>query len=882
MPKNQPTNLIKNIFQRMQRDIVPEKAINDSSQSVIDQLKEKLQAHQKYLHHFEQIAQSGSWEYIIKEDQLYCSDNFLEIFGLDFDQHHSIETPFALIHPEDYSFTRERLENAYQGQGFSIEFRIFHGKTKQLRYLKAQAEVIWNQGKPFKVIGVIHDQTSVKELEIEMRNTSKNYQHIFDRLHAAIWVKDISSNTILFVSQGAESLLEMPLETIYSTTNIWEALVHSDDQQEVFENQQAIYNGKTIHQMYRIQLPNGKIKWVYDQTSPWLNADQQLIRLFGFLIDITTEKELQEKLNYLAKYDELTDLPNQHQAIDKLEKLISNNKAFAVLYFDLDRFSSINESLGYNLGDQALKKVAEKLTIIANKHFLARFNSSDFLLIVDSYQSKADIFDLSEQFIQIMQEPIQIHSYEIVLTTSIGISFYPEDGKEPVSILEKAHHSLLKAKKLGKNNFQTLSLEENISAYRQYILEKDMKKAIDQHEFEIYYQPIVHTKTGVIESAEALLRWNHSDWGVVPANEFISLAEENHYIHEIGDWVIEQVLKQLADWRSNGSTLRPISINISPTRFYKKGFFSFVKTMLDHYQVPAKYIILEITERSLLTNEHNVLLTLKKLQALGIKISIDDFGIGYSSLQYLRDMAFDIIKIDKLFIQDITGAASKDKVIISSLLHLAKGLNMTIIAEGVETFEQYAFLKQSECSLIQGYILSKPMPVEQYEQINEAGYLSLPKPISRKKPAVERRKYYRFTFNAMIIGELKIIRVNKKDVDLAGTDILIENISLEGLKIMSHLDLPIHSNVEFSFSFTLLDNTFTYSGQLIWKEEMNGDYFYYGVHFPDITEQQKDNLAQLLNKMTMLEKQQRKIHGTNFLDIHPFLYLKQLQTNKTF
>lgn len=401
-----------------------------------------------------------------------------------------------------------------------------------------------------------------------------------------------------------------------------------------------------------------------------------------------------------------------------------------------------------------------------------------------------------------------------------------------------------------------------------------MRKAIENEEFELYYQPQVNPNNGIIEGAEALIRWHHEEWGMVSPGEFIPLAEENHLIHHISDWVIKKVCAQLREWKDNGVTLRPVSINISPIRFLKKGLVDLVKEQLQLYQIPAKYIQFEITEGSLLKSEKNVLSAMVALKELGIKIAIDDFGTGYASLNYLREFQVDTIKIDQVFIQSKEGQNEMDRAIVSSVLHLAKGLKTKVVAEGVESYEQFEFLKQKECDLIQGYLFSKPVPRETFEQMLQTGYL---KPTKRKLmtvPEVERREFYRFEFPYRVLAEMEILKVNKRNVDLGTTKVLIENISLGGIKILSSLKLPINSNMEFKFYFKLLNEQFALDGTVVHINERRDSLFHYGVKF-DLRILDEDRLARIINKLTALRKLNQEIPGTDFIYENGYLYFRK-------
>ncbi|WP_182199476.1 EAL domain-containing protein [Paraliobacillus salinarum] len=879
MKENQSRNFIKNLFKRSDKEIYYKEMTSSTDSHLFDELNRKLSIYERQRNHFEKIAQSGAWEYYIDKDQFLCSDSFIELSGLPSINKISLDTLFKLIHAEDYEETYNTFEKACNGTDFSITFRIYHGNTNEIRYIQAQGEVLWMHNQPYKIIGVILDQTDKKLLEVQLKNTLHTYEHILNHINAAIWMKDFETNSINFISKKTEEIFEMDLNDIYSNDSVWESIIHPEDKEKVFQNQQLLRNKQTIYQQYRIQLPTGKVKWVYDQTIPYFNENDQLSKLFGVLVDITKEKQLQDELNYLATHDRLTTLPNQHYAMTKLEKLIKKKKPFGLLYFDIDRLSAINQALGYQTGDEVIKTLAQKLKHHAGFHFISRFNSNDFILIMDNLTYKEQAYDLSNQIIDSMQDPFTVNIYELIVTVSIGVSFFPDDADNSISLLEQAHKAMQKAKKLGKNNYQTLSNKETISSYKQFILERDMRKALQNNEFELYYQPVIHSKTGVIEGAEALIRWNHEDWGIVSPHDFIPLAIDNHLINQIGDWVIKQVIQQLATWKNENITLRPIAINITPARFYEKGFYDFLKNTLETHQIPAKYINLEINKHLVTEDNNSILQVLNQLKELGIKITVDDFGVGYSFLEFLLEFKCDTIKIDKTFTQHVSKADSTNQAIITSILNLAKELNIEVVAEGIETYEQYKFFKQKDCNLIQGFIFSKPVPLKTYEAMSNTGFLALPRPSSKKRPEKERRKYHRFAFHSSIIGEMHITKVNKKEIELAGTSVLIENISLEGIKLMSYLDLPIQSQLQFKFTFRLMNETFVFRGKFVWKEEAGGNIFYYGIHFYDIDEQQKDHLAKYLNKMAVLEKNKEKIEYTSFLDKSPFLFFDRIKKN---
>lgn len=400
----------------------------------------------------------------------------------------------------------------------------------------------------------------------------------------------------------------------------------------------------------------------------------------------------------------------------------------------------------------------------------------------------------------------------------------------------------------------------------------DMKLALDEEQFDIHYQPQVNIR-GVLQSAEALLRWNHKDRGPISPGEFIPFAEENHLINDISDWVIQKVCKQLHVWKEKGLALRPVAVNISPIRIMKGGLFEFVKEQLSLYDLQAELLEFEITETSMLKNDQQVLSTLFALKDLGIKIAIDDFGTGYSSLKYLREFHADKIKIDQVFIKELSDSNKFDSAIVSSILLLAKGLGVKIVAEGVEEVHQLNFLKQRECDMIQGFLFSKPVPHDQFEKMLKTGFLK-PKKGQSLLPEEERRHYYRFEFPYDVLGKMTIIEINQKKINIGSSPILIKDISLGGIKIVSTLKLPINSEIKFMFEFSLGDNLFKTEGLLKWTEETKGGLHLYGVLFK-LNLKDEDRLALLINKMSVSQNLSQEIVGTEFVYEDSYSYLKK-------
>lgn len=689
-------------------------------------MKQELMLWENHLNYAQQIAEIGSWEYYFNEDKLICSKNFYNMFGIDDQKYISIDEPFKQIHPEDLNISLQYLKKSISdGEHYTHKVRVYHRKTKELKHFKVHAEVFAEEVKPAKIFGIIKDETYQTLLKKQLIEQNEEYKSIFDTLTSGIWMREKIGGKFLFASKGLEEILEIPLSTLYEDSKAWYNMIQPVHLPELENGKKKMMNGQSFQWIYRINSGNGNTKWLLEEVVPRLDNHGQITNIFGLVTDITYEIEKEHKINYLSNFDNLTGLPNQQSLFKKLDDMCESDDPFAILYFDLDRFNIINDSLGYFIGNETLKFIADRLEKIMPKDsYLARLSSNDFIMIIKNFENKKEVLQYAKTVIKKIREPFTIQDYELNISTSIGITFYPEEGKEKLTLLKNAHTALYKAKKEGKSTYQLSSDEGDISTYKKYALDRDMRKAISNEEFELHFQPQVETGNGSLCGAEALIRWNHKEWGLVSPGEFIPLAEENHMINGITDWVIEKVCQLLKEWKEKGLPIIPIAINIPPIRFMKKGLYQHVKTQLERFGIDPFYLEFEITEDTLLNIESSVYSTIQSLKDLGIRIAVDDFGTGYASLASIRKFKPNKIKIDKIFIDNINNEDKVDNGIICATLNLAKSLEMNVVAEGVEEFEQLKFLKKNDCDVIQGYLFSKPVKKEAFEHILKVGYLS--------------------------------------------------------------------------------------------------------------------------------------------------------------
>ncbi|WP_163970821.1 GGDEF and EAL domain-containing protein [Oceanobacillus halotolerans] len=435
--------------------------------------------------------------------------------------------------------------------------------------------------------------------------------------------------------------------------------------------------------------------------------------------DITEQIENEKRIEYMAYYDELTDLPNRNyfqkvlkEAIKQAEK---DNEKLAVYFIDLDYFKEINDTLGYQFGDRLLQACGERMkSFLETDTFIARMSGDEFLILHRNTRDPKAAKELAKLLIKSFEKPIKIDDYEVYTSVSIGISLYPENGKTPNDLIKHADSAMYVIKEKHRNHYNLFESSISDNFKTMLTMESELRQAIKKEQFELHYQPQKNLHTGKVIGLEALLRWNHPVKGYIPPDQFISLAEKTGLIIELGDWVIQEACKQNKAWQDQGYEPVIVSVNLSAKQFNQRSLVEKVERVLMTTGLPANYLELEITESMAMANEEYILSTLDRLRKLGVLVSIDDFGTGYSSFKYLSMFPITKLKIDKMFMDE---NQKQNQAIVKSIIHMSHSLDMKVIAEGVETKDQLAFLEQEKCDEMQGYFFSKPLPPEELTEL---------------------------------------------------------------------------------------------------------------------------------------------------------------------
>jgi len=440
----------------------------------------------------------------------------------------------------------------------------------------------------------------------------------------------------------------------------------------------------------------------------------------GVLRDVTERKRAEEKLRFLALYDRLTNLPNRAYLNNYLTEILAQanhvDDRFAIIGVDIDRFKNVNDLFGHAFGDKILKIIAQRIREeIGEGDFLARAGGDEFAIVVDISRRPDHAENLAKRILEKLPEPLMVDSYELFVSATVGVVTFPEAGDEPGILLKNLETTKYHGKERGRNTCLLYSESIVTSHAEMLAMETELRKSFESKTFNLYFQPKIDISTGRVAGMEALLRWRHDEFGFVSPAKFVPVAEETGLIIELGNWVLETGCQQCVHWIKNGFPDLKIAVNLSPRQFRDSGLVDRVRATLEKTGLPPEKLELEITESGLMDETENVVELLHRLKALGVSIAIDDFGTGYSSLSYLKRFPLDVLKIDQSFVRGIPHDQG-DVSICSAIIAMAKSMRLNIVAEGVETPEQLAFLKSKNCDIVQGFGFSPPLNSKDFEE----------------------------------------------------------------------------------------------------------------------------------------------------------------------
>jgi diguanylate cyclase (GGDEF)-like protein/PAS domain S-box-containing protein len=533
------------------------------------------------------------------------------------------------------------------------------------------------------------------------------------------------SSCFPYASDGIRDIYRVTPEQVREDASAVFAVLHPDDYDAIVRAIQVSAENMTPWQQeYRVRFPDGTVNWLAGNASPEREADGSVL-WHGFITDVTERKLTEEQIHRLAFFDPLTNLPNRRLLLDRLRQACATTSRQgthgALLFLDLDHFKMLNDAKGHQYGDRLLIEVAGRLSASVRKSdTVSRLGGDEFVVMLvgldaDATTAASQAESVAEKILAAIQTPFTLHDEEFQCTCSIGVSLFQKSPETADDLLKHADVAMYRAKSAGRNTVRFFDPEMQVVIEARVSLETDLRRALSRDQLRLFYQ-IQVDDDGWVTGAEALLRWQHPERGFVSPAEFVPLAEETGLILVIGQWVLETACAQIRAWAESPSTRHlDLAVNVSPRQFRQPGFVEGVRSILDRSGADPGRLKLELTEGVVLDNVQATIDKMHALKAIGVGFSMDDFGTGYSSLTYLKRLPIDVLKIDGSFVRDVV-VDNNDAVIVQTILGMAKHLGIQVIAEGVETAEQLAFLKLHGCRNFQGYLFSRPLPLEEFER----------------------------------------------------------------------------------------------------------------------------------------------------------------------
>jgi diguanylate cyclase (GGDEF)-like protein/PAS domain S-box-containing protein len=576
-------------------------------------------------------------------------------------------------------------------------------------------------GTPFKV-GFGMDIRARKQTELALQESEARWKFALEGGGDCVWEWNLATQQILLSPQGKQ-MFGFAEHEIGSDIQSWQDRVHRDDRASLERDTRSYLAGGLTYfsSEYRVRCKAGDWKWVHARgMAVRHDAAGKVLSMFGVYTDINERKLAAATIEYQANFDPLTRLPNRRLFRDRLEQQIKNahrvGLPIALMLIDLDHFKEVNDTLGHDVGDILLIEAARRIqSCVRDSDTVARLGGDEFIVILSDLASPSSVDSVAQHILDQLAESFVLHSETVFVSASIGITLYPADTADIESLLKHADQALYVAKDAGRNRFRYFTPALQEAAQRRMHWIQDLRNAVDQQQFLVHYQPIVQLSNGRIHKAEALVRWQHPQRGLVSPLEFIALAEESRLIVELGDWVFKQAAQQVKQWRAEYQPDFQISVNRSPAQFThtvnRQGLWL---DYLHEIGLDAHSMVIEITEGLLLDTENHVQNKLLAFRQAGMQIALDDFGTGYSSLSYLKKFDIDYLKIDRSFVSNLT-THSDDRAVCEAIIVMAHKLGLQVIAEGVETAAQRDWLTQAGCDYAQGYLFSKPVTAQAFE-----------------------------------------------------------------------------------------------------------------------------------------------------------------------
>jgi diguanylate cyclase (GGDEF)-like protein/PAS domain S-box-containing protein len=572
-------------------------------------------------------------------------------------------------------------------------------------------------GKPYQYVAIRYDITERKKAEEAIRESEVRFREMADGAPVLIWMADEQQKATYFNKRW----LDFTGRSFEEEQGLgWTDNIHPDDKERCIESLRIAFENHTSFEIeYRLRRFDGEYRWLVDNGVPRFTPTGTFIGFIGSCIDISEHKQSVETIKHQAMHDPLTNLPNRKTFEERLEfefrKAEESGEEIAVLFLDIDKFKTINDTYGHTAGDIALKEISQRFrSCVRDQDIVARMGGDEFTILLTHVLSQHDAVQVAERIFKSLQAPLRIGQYTLHLATSIGITRYPCVATTSHDLLKNADRALYRAKESGRNRYHIYDPHYDKQVAERFTLENELREALKENQLVLHYQPIVHTQNRKIVSVEALVRWQHPRLGLIMPNDFIPIAENVGLIFPLGEWVLREACRQNKAWQDAGLPKFTVSVNLSARQFSETNLLQLITDILAETGLEATCLELEITESTAMDNLNYTIQTLRALRAMGVQITIDDFGTGYSSLSYLNRFPINNIKIDKSFIQHCTENVH-DAALVRTIISIAYSFNFKVVAEGVEKTEQADFLHTLNCHRLQGFLIQRAIPVDKLE-----------------------------------------------------------------------------------------------------------------------------------------------------------------------
>ena len=665
-----------------------------------------------------EASELGLWDWNLQTDEVHHS-HLESIFGISQDDVKGVLSHLKpRLHPDDLPLLRRALVEHLKGRtdGYTVEYRVRHADGRW-RWVEDRGRAVERdaQGQVLRMLGTRRDITGRKQREEQQRLAAT----VFEAASEGIVILD-ADYMLLSVNEAFSQVTGYRKEEVLGRSVA--TLISS---RETRRHYHLIRQDLEQHGSWRGELvetrKNGELYPQWLQLNVVRDARGQVSHIVGFFSDLSSRRQTEERLRYLSHYDELTGLANRTLFRERLheagEASRQHGRGLALLHIDLDRFKLLNDSLGHEVADQLLRQMARRLAQAASEaNTIARLSGDEFAILLDDYGSLSALARTASRLLGKLRTPMDVGGHELVVSASIGISLLPDNAREISALISQANMAMQHAKHLGGNTFQFYTDNLQACTLERLQLENQLRKGIQEGQLEVFYQPKLCLADDSLNAAEALVRWRHPELGLVPPGDFIPLAEETGLIAPLGEFVLRQACRQAREWQLQGVVELRVSVNLSVHQLRQGNLVSLVRQVLDETDLAPELLELELTESHLLDNVENVISTFQQLRDLGVKLAIDDFGTGYSSLSYLKRFPVDYVKIDQTFVRDLS-VGGEDAAITRAIIAMAHSLDLKVVAEGVETQAQMDFLRAQRCDELQGFLISPPLPAEQFAQL---------------------------------------------------------------------------------------------------------------------------------------------------------------------